>query len=145
MYGLFRIILRKMSQYSDRMFSSDLDAYRSDGVVQVRSVTFTGTVAAGAISTQTATSFTLTNLDFYQILFDNSVYSPTKYRDVNLEGGTMIHETTSPSDLTAWFETKVNGNTLTISAKLFNPYSMTITLQDTTINFRFVAYDSTLL
>jgi len=134
-----------MSSYTDRLFSSDLDAYRTDGNIQTRSVTFSGTLAAGAQTSQTTTAFTLSDLDFHQLLFDNSVYSSGKFRDVTLEGGTLIHETTAGSDLSAWFEPKVNNGSLTIKVNLFNPSASNVTLQSTTIDFRFVPYDSTLL
>lgn len=131
--------------YSNRLVSSDLDAYRSDGVIQTRSITFSGSVGAGATKTVTATAFNLTDMDFHQILFDNSVHSPSKYRDINLEWGTFITESTFGSELVAYFSPYISGSTLTISATLFNPYASSITLTSTTINFRFIAYDSTLL
>ena len=134
-----------MSDYDNRMFSSDLDAFRSDGVVQTRSVIMSGTVAAGAEYSQTTSAFTLTNMDFYQLLYDNSYHHSGKYRDVTLEGGTFIHENTDGGELNAWFEPKLNGNSLTITVKLFNPQAYPLSLQSTTINFEFVAYDSTLL
>lgn len=134
-----------MSSYDDRMFSSDLDAFRSDGVVQTRSITMSGMVGAGAEYSQTTSAFTLTDMDFYQILFDNSHYHSGKFRDLTLENGTYILENTSPLELSAWFEPKLNGNDLTITLKLFNPSAIPVTLQSTTINFRFIAYDSTLL
>lgn len=143
--ALCRTIWSRMSSYANRIFSSDLDAFRSDGVIQTRSITFSGSVAGGATATRTATAFTLTNLDFYQVLFDNSVYSSGKWRDMELEGGTLVHETTTPSDLSAWFTPVISGNNLTITVTLFNPNAGSVTLQSTTINFRFVAYDSTLL
>lgn len=142
---MFGITSTDMSSYDDRMFSSDLDAYRSDGNVQTRSITFSGTVLAGQVSSQTTSSFTLSNLDFYQLLFDNSYYHSGKYRDIALENGTFVLENTSPSPLNAWFEPKINGNSLTVTAKLFNPYAYDVAVQSTTLNFRFVAYDSTLL
>ena len=105
-----------------------------------------GSVAGGAEYSQTTSTFTLSNIDFYQIQFDNSVYHSGKYRDVTLESrGTFVHETTLGSDLNAFFTPKINGNNLTITATLFNPNAGSITLQSTTINFRFVPYDSTLL
>lgn len=134
-----------MSSYANRLFSSDLDAYRSDGNIQTRSVTFSGSIGAGAQITRTTSDFTLSDVDFYQLLFDNSVYSSGKFRDVNLEGGTLIHETTGGSDLSAWFQPKVNNGVLTVTVNLFNPNAGSLTLQSTTINFRFVPYDSTLL
>jgi hypothetical protein len=127
------------------MYSSDLDAFRSDGVIQTRSVTFSGVVGAGMVQSKTTSTFTLANLDFYQVLFDNSFYHSGKYRDMSLEGGTFVLENTSPVELSVWFEPKINGNTLTITAKLFNPADYDVTLQTTTLNFRFVPYDSTLL
>jgi len=134
-----------MSEHDNKITSSELDAFRSDGVIQTRSIVLSGTVGAGAEYSQTATSFQLPDLDFYQILFDNSAYSPSKFRDLELEGGTFVLETTNPSELNVWFEVVLTADTLTITAKLFNPYAFSVDLQSTTLNFRFVAYDSTLL
>lgn len=134
-----------MSDYANRMFSSDLDAYRSDGEEQSRSIIFDGTVGAGDEKSVQAVPLAYDDQDFHQISFDNSVYSSGKFRDVSLESGTMVHETTRDSDLVVEFEVKLNGDNLVISGKLFNLYDETITLQSTTINFKIVAYDSTLL
>lgn len=134
-----------MSDYDNRGYSTDLDAFRSDGNVQTRSVTFSGTLAAGSVQSKTTAIFTLSGLDFYQLLFDNSYYHSGKYRDMSLEDGTNVLETTSSTPLYVGFEPKVSGNDLIITAKLFNPYADDVSLQSTTINFRFVTYDSTLL
>lgn len=133
-----------MSLYSNRMLSSDLDFYRSDGQVQTRSVVISGNVGAGSQATWTSSAFTLTDQDFQQIMFDNSVYHSGKWRDIH-EETTFVLDTSSGSEFGVGFEPKINGNSLTIVCKLLNTTASTLTLQSTTINFRFVAYDSTLL
>lgn len=126
------------------LFSTDLDAYRSSGIIQTSSLVFSGSVAAGGEKVVSAT-FDLVNQDFHQIMFDNSVYSPGKFRDIATEWGTYIHESTRDSELTINFDSKISGNTLTIQGKIFNLYDESVTLDSTTVGLRFVPYDSTLL
>lgn len=134
-----------MGAYDNRMVSSDLDSYRSDGAVHLRSVTFSGTLGAGAETTRTTAAYTLTDQDFQQILFDNSKYSSGKFRDIALEYGTYLYETTSSTEIITTFEPRITGDSMTIRCVLKNPYDYDIDLESITINFRFVAYDSTLL
>ncbi len=134
-----------MSDYDNRMFSSDLDAYRSDGVVYTDSITFSGNLGASASLTETSTGITITDLDFYQLLFDNSDKHSGKYRDIQLEDGTLVLETTHNSELTVRLTMVITGDVLQVEGTILNAYAGTVALTTTTINFRLVAYDSTLL
>lgn len=130
--------------YSDRQFSSDLSAFRSDGTVYTDSITFSGSILKGASQTKTATGITVPDLDFYKILYANSIYSANKYRDINLEPVTLVYDTTSASELSAELTVILTGNTITLSGTITNPYAATATLQTTTIAIRVVVYDNTI-
>jgi hypothetical protein len=134
-----------VSAYDNIMASTDLDTYRSDGEIHTRSVTFSGSLAGGAEIVQTTSAYTLTDQDFNQVSFDNSFYSSGKFRDIALEYGTYVLETTTSTPLIVIFEPQITGDSMTIRCVLKNPYSGSVDLQSTTINFRFTAYDSTLL
>jgi len=130
--------------YSDRQFSSDLSAFRSDGTVYTDSITFSGSITKGSSQTKTSSGITVNDLDFYKVLYDNSIYSSGKYRDINLEPVTLVYDTTSASELSAELSVKLTGNTITLTGTITNPYSATATLQTTTINVRVVIYDNTI-
>lgn len=134
-----------MTDYSNILTSTDLDAYRSDGVIYNDSLTFSGTLGGSDSQVKTTTGFTIPNIDFYQLLFDNSQKHSGKWRDMNLESRTLILETTSSSELTALIQSTISDNVLTVKAEVFNAYSTSVTLQTTTLNFRFVGYDTTIL
>jgi hypothetical protein len=129
--------------YANRQFSSDLSAFRSDGIVYTGSITFSGTIAVGGSITVDSATISVANLDYYKLQYDNSIYSPGKFRDVEMEFQTSVSETTTPSVLTAIMTVLLSGNDLKLRGVMLNPYSSVITLQTTTINFRVVAYDAT--
>jgi len=130
-------------KYVNDVFNSDLDAFKQSGI-QTASVTFSGSVAAGGEVVLTTSPLTLNNLDFSQILFDNSFYHPGRYRNMALENATMINETTRGSQLQCNVAQVVNGNTIQLTATLFNPYDGAVTLSTTTINFLYIPYQATL-
>lgn len=135
-----------MSSYDNRMFSSDLDAYRSDGNIDTSlSMTFTGTLSGGSTQTKTTAWFTLPDLDFNQIFYDNNQKHPNKWRDFTKEPLTGVRETSTPSELGAYMRTEIQENQMRFVGVVFNPYVASRTLQTTVITFRIVAYDSTLL
>lgn len=134
-----------MSTYTNRLTSSDLDAYRSDGTVYTDSITFTGTVAGSGSQVKTSTGIAVTDLDFYQILFDNSTHHSGKWRVMTLEGSTFVFASSTSTEEIASLTPKISSGVLYIVGEVFNSSSSSETLQDTTINFRLVAYDSTLL
>jgi hypothetical protein len=126
-------------------FSSDLNAFRSDGVVYETSITFSGTLTGSGSQTQTSSGITISNLDFYQVLFDNSQKSAGKFRDISMDNATFVRETTGSTDLVAQLRVNVVGDVLTVTGVLINAYSNNRAIQSTTVNIRVVTYDSTLL
>lgn len=129
-----------MSQYDDQIFNSDLDAFKTSGAIKVGSIVLSGNLAGGSTTTFTET-FSVANLDLFEILFDSSTKHSGKYRSAKLERYTLIYETTNASELTALLEISVSGNTVTIGARLFNSYAATVTLQTTTLNIRLIPYE----
>ena len=130
--------------YENILFSSDLDAFRSNGEEYTASITFSGTLGGGTTQTQT-TSITVDAPDFYQVLYDNSIQHSGGYRDMSLEDVTFVVETTTPIELSAQLSVSISGDTVTFTGIVFNAISSSVSLQTTTINFRFIAYESTLI
>lgn len=139
---LIRGLRRRMSGYDESLINSDLDAFKHEGVVRTAAVTLSGSLGAGARTTQTAT-LTIPNPDFSQFLFDNDQKHSGKFKNLSLEGITMVNETTSPSELTCGLNVSISGDQVVLSATLFNPYSGSVNLQTTTINFRYIPYEAT--
>lgn len=129
--------------YQGDIFNSDLDTFKQSGV-ETASVTFSGTVAAGAEQVLSTTPIALDSLDFTQILFDNSYRHSGYYRNLSLENATMIHENTMSSELQCNISQLVVGDTVTLKARIQNPYSSTVTLQTTTITFKYIPYQATI-
>lgn len=133
-----------MSKYDKDIFNSDLDAFKHSLDPQTASVTFSGTMGAGAEIDLATTPITVDNLDFSQVLFDNSYYHNGRYRNLSLENATMVNETTNGSQLQCNVGMKVNGNQIQLTATLQNPYSVAVNLSTTTIHFLYIPYQSTL-
>lgn len=133
-----------MSKYDKQLMNSDLDAFKNSGIVQTASFTFSGVLGGGAIMTQSSAIITVPSPDFMTIIFDNSVQHSGKFKNINLETGqTAINETTTPGIVLAIIDAKVSGNTIQMIGTIFNPYATPVTLQVTTINFRFMPYEAT--
>lgn len=129
--------------YVNDIFNSDLDAFKQSGIL-TGSISFSGSIGAGQQSQPTTAPQTINGLDFAQVLFDNSFYHPGRFRNISLENATMINEITRGSQLQANVFQIVNGNSIVFGATLFNPYDGAVTLSNTTINFRYVPYQSTI-
>ena len=129
--------------YDDILMSSDLDSFKNDGAILFASITFSGTLAAGAEKVESV-SINLPDVpDFSQIVFDNSQKHSGKYKNLILEGITMCNETTTPSELAAALDIKLSGGSVTLTGKLFNPYGSGVSLQTTTIGFYYIPYIAT--
>lgn len=132
-----------MSIYDNEVFNSDLDAYKNSGQIRTASLTFSGTVGGGQ-AYSASTSLTLTDIpDLTQILFDNSIQHSGKFKNLILEGVTLIFETTSSSYLTIGLSARINGNVIELRGDGFNPYAGAVALQSTTLNFRYIPYEAT--
>lgn len=129
--------------YQNDIFNSDLDAFKQSEI-QIGSFTFSGSVGAGQEIDLATTPITIDNLDFSQILFDNSHYHPGRYRNMSLENATMINETTRGSQLQCNVGLKVNGDQIQLTGILFNPYDGAVTFTTTTINFIYIPYQATI-
>ena len=132
-----------MSIYDKALINSDLDAFKNSGELQTTSLTIGGDLDFGARLTVTSAPITITSPDFAQFLFDNSQKHPDKFKNLLLEQNTAIYESTTPGELTCELTIIVSGNQISFSATLFNPYASLVTLQDTTINFKYVPYEAT--
>lgn len=132
-----------MSKYDNQIFNSDLDAFKNSGNILDAQLIFSGSVAGGG-QMQKETTIEVENPDFAQLIFDNSAKHSGKFKNVIMERMTMAHENTNGSELGINFYLKVSGNTVTIGGLLFNPYATSVTLQTTTVNFRYIPYEATL-
>lgn len=131
-----------MSIYDNQLLNSDLDAFKNSGSIQTASLSFSGSLSAGQMITLQTTPLDVTSPDFAQFLFDNSVKHPGSFKNLVLEGITLIGENTFTSDLACDLNVIVDNNKIKFTATLFNPYSSSITLQNTTLNFRYIPYEA---
>jgi hypothetical protein len=129
--------------YTNQVFNSDLDAFKQTGI-KTGQVTFSGSLGAGQERMLYTDPISLDGLDFAQILFDNSFYHNGRFRNLALENATMIYETTQGSELQCNVGQVISGNTVRLSARLFNPYSTAVNLSTTIIHFQYVPYQSTI-
>jgi hypothetical protein len=130
--------------YDHTMIDSDLDAFKNSGVVKTGSITFAGSIGAGAEMSLNAAVFSVTDLDFSEIMFDNSVQHSGKFKSMRLVPFSMVHESTRDSYLGIDLRVIVVGDTITLGGSLFNPYDAPVSLDSTTINFRYIPYEATL-
>lgn len=133
-----------MTTASDLILSSDYDAFKYSGVRQTTSLTLSGTLAASSTLTASSSTFTVADIDYGQIMYDNSIYHPGLYHNIN-EGRTFVFETTLFSDLTIIINTVVTSTTIRFDATVTNPYSSDVTILSTTLNFSFVPYEATIV
>lgn len=134
-----------MTDQSIKLLSSDLDAFRSDGTILTTSITFSGNVGIGASQTQTSSSLSLSNGDFYQVLFENSNKHSGKWRELSKEDVTYILDSNSSVNFVAGLYATISSGNISFTGILPNFSGAILTLQSTVITFRLVAYDSTLL
>lgn len=133
-----------MANYDKKLFDSDLDAFKNSGVILSSSLTFSGTLGGNGIQTQVSTPVIIPEPDLVKILFDNSIQHSGRFKDLALESGlTSVHESTTPTDLTAVLNIQVVGNQIMVVGTIFSPYSTPVSLQTTTINFRFLPFEAT--
>lgn len=132
-----------MTDYSHILISSDLDAFKNSGAIQTVTLSFGGSIGAGAEMVQ-RTVLNVPSLDFYQILFDNSAKHSGKFKSMQISPYTLIHESTRNSELGVDLTVIVDANTITIKGSLFNPYDASVTLDNTTLNFRYIPYEATI-
>jgi hypothetical protein len=138
------IIGLSMSIYDGKIMDSDLSAFKNSGVVRTASITFSGSVGAGASVSRETPGLSVASPDFAQILFDNSYYHSGKWKSMALELQTLLHENTSPSELVIVLGLRVVGSQVFIRGDMFNPYSYSINIDAVTINFRYMPYEATI-
>lgn len=132
-----------MTDYSKSMINSDLDAFKNSGAVLTAAISFGGAIGAGSEHVRTA-QITVASPDFAQILFDSSTKHSGKFKSLQLSPYTMIHESTRDSELGCDLTIIVSGNIVTLRGSVFNPYDTTVSLDATTINFRYIPYEATI-
>lgn len=133
-----------MSDYDDRISSSDLDAFKHAGEIQTVSMTISGTVAGGAEKEVVSSGITLDGLDFNEIVFDNSSKHSGKFHNIN-ERITFVLDTTSSVDFSFDLESRIStAGVLSFRAHMLNTTASTLSLQTTTLNFRYVPYEATI-
>jgi len=131
-----------MSDYDNKVFDSDLDAFKIPSAMQEMTLTLQGTVGSNGIW-EDRDSFEVADTDFGMILFDNSLYHPGKYKDVKIELATTVRDTTTPSYLPANIYIKVSGSTITIGAEAINPYAYSATIDSVDLNIKYIPYQGT--
>lgn len=133
-----------MTDIDNVLHSTDLDAFKFSDT-EFGSVTFSGTLAASAQLTVQTDLIPVSGGDFSQILFDNSVNHPGKYKDVSLEEPlTLVHESTRNSELSVELYLNIGSTGTIIGAIIFNPYNVPVSLDSTTLHFIIVPYQSTI-
>lgn len=132
-----------MSAYDNHLLNSDLDAFKNSGVIKDASLTFSGTVGAGAEQIQ-QTTITVENPDYAQILFDNSNKHSGRFKSMQIVAYTLVFESTNGSELGVDLTLRISGSQVTVHGRLFNPYSIPVALQSTTINFKYIPYEGTI-
>lgn len=133
-----------MSMYDGKVMDSDLDAFKNSSVVQTASIVFNGVLGAGARMTRTSAPLPVTSPDFAQILFDNSYYHAGKYKSMQLELQTLVHESTFGSEIVCVLSLIVSGNQVYLQGDLISPYGSSVNLDTCTITFRYIPYEATL-
>lgn len=132
-----------MNPYADKLFDSDLDAYKNSGAVLTASLNFSGSIGAGGEITRT-TQLTVEDVDFYELLFDSSTKHSGQFKSMRIVAYSLITETTFGSEIGVDLTTIITGNIITIKGVMFNPYSSPISLSNTTFNFRYIPYEATI-
>jgi hypothetical protein len=132
-----------MNIYSGQTTNSDVDAFKNSGVIQSASVTFSGVLTSGQMITLQTTPITATSPDFAQFLFENSAKHSGKFKNIAMEGITMVFESTNGSELACDLNVIISGDQIKFSATLFNPYAISVNLQTTTLTFRYIPYEAT--
>lgn len=133
-----------MSLYDNQVISSDLDAFKNSGVVLTGSIIINDViVAAGQLTSEI--SFNIPDgCDLAQIMYDNSYYHPSKFRDITKNIYTSLRDSTSPGgDGSCYLYTKVQSNKLIVGVWVNNPYSSALTVGPTTYNFILIPYETT--
>ncbi|MCA9313840.1 hypothetical protein KDA08_06030, partial [Candidatus Saccharibacteria bacterium] len=138
----YRYTLGYMSKPDKILINSDLDAYKNAGQIKTASFTISGTLGAGAAASWT-TSLTATSPDMGQMVFDNSIQHFGRFKSMALVPYTMVNETTNGSILSVIITQIVNGNNITLKADMMNPYPVAVNLQTTTLNFRYIPFETT--
>lgn len=133
-----------MSDYDNRLFSSDLTAFKSDGTYYTGSITFSGTLGASAEQIKYTDYTTLDGPDLSHIVYDNSAKHSGKWKDMILQPNSLVAETTFASDLAVILSAEISGNQIRMKARLLNAYGSSVSLQSTTFNFKYVGYEDTL-
>lgn len=125
------------------IFASTLNAYKNTGV-KSGTVSVSGTVAAGAEATFDGTVTLDAEAKFFTILVETTggAFLPGSVRWQSLPSALYYEVGASgpASSLTLLLTLVVSGNNLTLRAYTLNPYGSTITLNSTTINFKYVPY-----
>lgn len=121
-------------------FSSAANSFKNTGVYTT-SLTMSGTIGAGATKTVTTT----VTLEEDQVF----AYALARYNEVAKNSGNAwqkipTFDASVPSTPIGFLKSAIyftiNGNNITFTAFMFNPYGSTETLTSTTFNIRYVAY-----
>lgn len=122
------------------LFTTSANSFKNTGVYDT-SVSASGTVAAGATA-NFSTTITLTENQVF-------CYAIGQYQDfVRLDGNKWrqiptfdLYIATTPTGNLNWYLFyRINGNQVTFTLGVFNPYGGTETISATTINIKYVTY-----
>lgn len=133
-----------MSDYDNRNYSTDLDTYKHAGNgILTTTISVSGSVAGSSDATFQSSSVPITDNDYGVTMYDNSRRHSGKYKILDQEGSTFIFETTFSSYVQCRITYLVTGSSIRFKLYVLNPYSSSISLQATTINLRYISYEST--
>lgn len=130
------------------IYYSGANSFKNTGVYDT-SITFSGSITAGATQTQSVTITLNENqafayaiaeyADLQRVIFGTT----TKYWQKMTPYAGAYVRTTPTGNLGAFLSSKVNGSQVTFTGLLSNPYGVTETITTTVINIRYVTYTVT--
>lgn len=126
------------------------NAFKNDGLVYTGSIDFTTSLTSSQLWTST-TSFTISSFPqftkffaFFQEAVDATTLlgSAQWYPNNVAVGSIAAHVTTAPfvGYIGASIYPIINGNTVTVTAELQNPYASTVSLDALNVPFAFIEY-----
>lgn len=132
-------------------FASTYNSFKNDGLLYTGSISFPTSLTAAQQYTATTTISTLVNPQFSKFYANfleivdaiNSVGSPQWY-DATIAANSVAILVTGPPGEAGWINCGVypiiSGNEIVVTASIFNPYPVSITLQPLTVSFAFFEY-----
>jgi hypothetical protein len=133
------------------ILATPYNAFKNDGDLYTGSINFPTSLTAGQLSVTTVPT-TLGELPqfskfyaYFQEFLDATVGNPQQWYPAGVGGqwGVGIH-VSAPAPNVGWLNAAIYpvilGNTILVTAQVFNPYSNTVTLNALNVPFAFVEY-----